>query len=114
MSGHAAFNELARPVALCECERAEDRKLTEVEKTELNGVEEGEDEMSVEGGDEVDGEEEFATPDWRVGAGSRNRPTQKEREEHEATHVPLRDWCTHCMMVQRSHASPRHQAKERR
>ena len=24
--------------------------------------------------------------------------TQKGREEHEATHVPFRDRCTHCMM----------------
>ena len=33
-----------------------------------------------------------------VRAGPMNRPRQKEREEHEATHVPFRDWCTHCMM----------------
>ena len=64
----------------------------------MNGVEDGEDEMSVEGGDGVDSEEELATPDWRVRTGPRNRPTQKEREGHEATHVPFRDWCTHCMM----------------
>ena len=30
-------------------------------------------------------------------AGLRNKPTQKEREEHEATHVPFRRWCTQCM-----------------
>ena len=35
---------------------------------------------------------------WRVRAGPRNKPTQKEREEHEATHVQFRDWCAHCMM----------------
>ena len=46
----------------------------------------------------MDIEEELATPDWRVRAGPRNRPTQKEREEHETTHVPFRGWCTHCMM----------------
>ena len=23
----------------------------------------------------------------------RNKPTQKEREKHEATHVPFKDWC---------------------
>ena len=43
-------------------------------------------------------DEELAPPDWRVRAGPRNKPIQKEREEHEATHVPSRDWCTHCMM----------------
>ena len=90
VSGH----ELVRPAAVCERERAEDRKLTETKNTVLNGAEEGEDEMSVEGGDEMDGEDELATPDWRVRAGPRNRPTQKEREEHAATHVPFRD-CAH-------------------
>ena len=30
---------------------------------------------------ENDGEEEMAGPDWRVRAGPRNKPTQKEREE---------------------------------
>ena len=24
-------------------------------------------------------------------------PTKKEREEHEATHIPYRDWCSHCV-----------------
>ena len=43
-------------------------------------------------------EEELTAPDWRVRAGPRNKPTQREREEHEATHVPFRDWCAHCMM----------------
>ena len=46
-------------------------------------------------------DEELAPPDWRVRAGPRNKPIQKEREEHEATHVPSRDWCTHCMMGRR-------------
>ena len=30
-------------------------------------------------------------------APTRNKPTQKQREEHEAAHVPSRDWCTQCM-----------------
>ena len=24
-------------------------------------------------------------------------PTLNEREEHEATHIPYRDWCKHCV-----------------
>ena len=24
-------------------------------------------------------------------------PTSAEREEHEATHIPYRDWCAHCV-----------------
>ena len=25
------------------------------------------------------------------------QPSQKEREEHEATHLPFRSWCPHCV-----------------
>ena len=38
-----------------------------------------------------------------VRAGCRNEPTQKETEEHEATHVPFRDWCAHCMVGRTHH-----------
>ena len=31
-------------------------------------------------------------------AGPRNKPSAGEREEHEKTHMPFRNWCTHCMM----------------
>ena len=54
--------------------------------------------MSDEEGDRIEDEGEFAAPDWRVRAGPRNKPTQRGREEHEATHMPFRDWCAHCMM----------------
>ena len=54
--------------------------------------------MSDREGDSIDGEEKLAPVDWRARAGPRNKPTQKERKEHEATHVPFRDWCTRCMM----------------
>ena len=64
----------------------------------MNGVEEEHDKMSDEEGGETHSEEELAAPDWRVRAGPRSRPTQRERQEHEATHVPFRDWCAHCMM----------------
>ena len=49
-----------------------------------------------EGG--VGGKGEAGTSDWRVRAGPRNNPTVREREEHEAKHMPFRDWCTHCVM----------------
>ena len=26
------------------------------------------------------------------------RPTQKERAEHDTTHIPFRSWCDHCVM----------------
>ena len=99
MSGQAAFDKLVRPAALCRSETAEKRNAERGEETELNGVEEGRDEMSDEEGGETDGEEEVAAPDWRVKAGPRSKPTQREKEEHEATHVPFRDWCAHCMMA---------------
>ena len=58
----------------------------------------------------IDGEEELAAPDWRVRAGSRNKPTQKEREEHEATPVQR---LVHTLHDGQTHASPRHQTKQR-
>ena len=57
--------------------------------------------MSDEEVDGVEGEGELAPPERRARAGLRNRPTQKEWEEHEATHVPFRDGRTHCMMGRR-------------
>ena len=67
-------------------------------KQELNGLEEGEDSMTDEEGKGAEAEGQGGTPEWRVRAGPRNKPTAREREEHEATHMPFRDWCTHCMM----------------
>ena len=98
MSGQAAFEKPVRPAAMCRSETAEIRRTEEGKETELKGVEEREVEMSNGEGGETDDEEEMAAPDWRVRAGPRSKPTQREREEHEATHVPFRDWCAHCMM----------------
>ena len=93
-----AFDKPVRRAALCKGETAEKEKAKRNEETELNEVEEQRDEMSDEEGNEIDDEEELAAPDWRVRGGPRNKPTQRESEEHEATHVPFRDWCAHCMM----------------
>ena len=75
MSGQAAFDQPVRPAALCRGDAAKNRKEKRGEETELNGVEEGRDEMSDEEGGEIDGEEELAAPDWRVKAGPRSKPT---------------------------------------
>ena len=48
MSGQAAFDKPVRPAALCRGETAENGKKGRGEETELNGVEEGCDEMSHE------------------------------------------------------------------
>ena len=55
--------------------------------------------MTDEDGEGVGGGEgEAGTTDWIVRAGPRNKITRRDREEHEATHMLFRDWCTHCMM----------------
>ena len=69
-----------RPAALCRGVTTESEKAVWSEEVELNGIEEERDGMSDEEGNEIDGEEEFAAPDWRVRAGPRNKPTQRERE----------------------------------
>ena len=96
LSGQSAFDNPVRPAAEVRQQRMDG--VERGEETELNGVEEGRDEMSDEEGGEMDGKEELAAPDLRVRAWPRSKPTQKEREEHEVTRVPFRDWCAHCMM----------------
>ena len=93
MSGSSVTNEPARPGTKCSGGGEESHA-----EQELNGSEEGGDAMIDEEGAGVGGEVEAKTADWRVRAGPRNKPSAKEREEHEATHMPFRDWCTHCMM----------------
>ena len=93
MCGSSVTNKPVRPRTKCSSERAES-----CAEQELNGLEEGEDAMTDEEGEGVEGEGEARTVDWRVRAGPRNKPTAREREEHEATHMPFRDWCVHCTM----------------
>ena len=88
MRGQTAFDKPVRPAALCRGVTTENRKAGWSEETELNGVEEERDGMSDEEGNEIDGEEKLAARDWRVRAGPRNKPTSRDREEHEARHVP--------------------------
>ena len=98
MSGQAAFDKPVRPAASCIGVTTGKEKAGWNEDTELNGDEEERDEMSDGEGNEIDGEEDLAAPGWRVRAEPRNKPIQREREEHEATHVPFRDSGAHCMM----------------
>ena len=67
---------------------------------ELNDLEEGEDAMTDEGVEEGEG-----TADWTVRAGPRNKPTSREREEHEATRAVLR-FVRALPDGQRSYSSP--------
>ena len=71
---------------------------SEEEKTcQLNGLTDGEDATMSDdpGGDEIECKMEPA--DWKVRVRSRNNPAQKERQESDTTHIPFRDWCTHCV-----------------
>ena len=72
-SGQAAFDKLVKPGALC--------ILGATGKKELNSIGDEHDDMSDEEGDRIADEGEF----WRV---RRNKPTQREREEHQAHAVP--------------------------
>ena len=110
-SGQAAFDKPARLAALCRGATTGSEKAGWSEEAELNGVEEERDGMSDAEGNEIDGEGVLAAPDWRVRAGPGNKPTQREREEHEATHVPFRDWCVRCMV--RRGRSHHHVAKQK-
>ena len=74
-------------------------------ETELNGVEEERDGMSDEEGNEIDGVRGVSSVRLTTENRTRNKPTQREREEHEATHVPFGNLCVHCVMGWRSHSS---------
>ena len=88
-----------RPAALCRVGAAGKKEVERCEEIEVNGVGEECDDMSDEGGDKIDDEEELAAPEWRVRAGPRNNLTQRrEKSTKQKTHVPFRDWCAHCMM----------------
>ena len=92
-SGSSVTNKTVRPGTKCNSESEES-----CAEQDSNGLEEDEDAMTDEEGEEVGGEGEAGTADWRVRAGQTKKPTAREREEHEATHVRFHDWCTHCMM----------------
>ena len=40
------------------------------------------------------------------------QPSQREREEHERTHLPFRDWCTHCIKA-KSRNDPHKRERDR-
>ena len=102
-------NKLVRPRTKCSRESEECGA-----EQELNGLEAGEDAMTDEEGEGVEGEGQAGTADWRVRAGPRNKLIARERgKSHEATHMPFRDWCAHCMMGRGRTPSPHVEAKER-
>ena len=65
----------------------------------------GEEEEVERGEEQRAGDEEEEGQGGRVKRGPRE-PTKLEREEHEATHIPYREWCEHCVRG-RGRAAPR-------
>ena len=82
MSASSVTNKPIRPGTNCSSESEESHA-----EQELNGLEGGEDAMTDEEGEGVNGEGEARTVDWRVRAGPRNKPNAREWEEHKATHT---------------------------
>ena len=94
MSGSSVTNKPLRPGSMCSSGGEESHA-----EQDLNGLGEGEDALTdEEGGVGGEGEGEAGAADSRVRAGPRNKPTAREREEHEAMHMLFRGWCSHCMM----------------
>ena len=84
MSGQTAFDLPVRLAALCGGEKQKNRKLEEVEGTELTGVEEERDEMSDGEGDEIDGEEEVAATDTKGERSTKQHTCRSETGAHTA------------------------------
>ena len=76
-----------RPAALCRGETAENRRLKGDEETKLGGVEEGQDEMSAEGGDRIDGDEDIGTARLaREGRAKKQTDTEGEKSTKRHTY----------------------------
>jgi hypothetical protein len=58
-------------------------------------IEEGK-EAGIEGGLEEEDKEEFGIRRPMRKADPRE-PSKEEREDHEKTHIPFRNWCRHCI-----------------
>ena len=90
----SSLSKTIKPVRLrTKCSSESEERCAE---QELNGLEGCEDTMTDEDGEGVEGEAEVGTAYWRV---TRIKSTARERED-EATHMPFRDWCAHCMWAE--------------
>ena len=89
-----------------------DSDMSSGREREFFGSESGDDMKISHAVSKADSDEEMIqTGDMRAGAddpGSEEtksvkmkktprQPSQREREENERTHLPFRDWCTHCI-----------------
>ena len=70
--------------------------ITEAEENEeTEGLMQEEAEEEQEEKEETEEDEEEGEKPKTVNV--RKRPTQKQRMEHEATHIPYQSWCRHCV-----------------
>ena len=76
--------------------------------------EQGDDRVEV--GEEIEVIEEDLVEEAKVAKVGRSpySPTQQEREEHEATHLPYRSWCEACVSGRRDNAQHRSLKPEER
>ena len=111
LSGQTAFDKLERRAALCRGEEPETSQFDAVEGTDLELKRENT-ECQMKKQVEVEGAGGMAPLDWRVRTGPPNKPTQKEWEDHEATHVSFWRLVRALHDGQRTHEPPRHQTKE--
>ena len=98
MSHDGEYGRILAPLGAEDDEALEDEAGDEVVDGEVEIGDEGEEFEEVEIGDE---REEFEK-DGEEAREARGRraprvPTQMERESHELTHLPYRDWCGHCV-----------------
>ena len=63
----------------------------------IDGVDEGGETEGAGGREEPDEWEEFGNRKV-VRKHDPRQPSRQEKEEHEMTHLPLRNWCRHCIM----------------
>ena len=108
MSGSSVTQKPVRSRTKCSSESEES-----CAEQELNGLEEGEDAMTDEEGEGVEGEGEAGTADWRVREQVQETNLLQEKGKNTKQHTcRFRDWCAHCMMGKRSHSSPRVEEEE--
>ena len=67
----------------------------------IDGVDEGDEAEGAGGREESDEWEEFGNRKV-VRKHDPRQPSQREKEEHEMTHLPFRSWCRHCIMGKRT------------
>ena len=90
MRGSSVTNKPVKPRTKCRSESEES-----CAERDLNSLDEGEDAMTDEEGEGVEGEGEAGTADCRVRAGPRNKPTAMEKGKNTMQHTCRSAICAH-------------------